>query len=194
MNTRNNSLSTKSEIFWGEIAPCKHLVQLYKNDADFLNSLEEFVCGAFEAGEGIILIVTPAHLHALEAKLRARSFDLNAACERDQYIALDAKATLSKFMVGGWPEATLFQPLIRNLLARASGNNERRVRAFGEMVALLWADGYTQATVELEHLWDQLCKTEAFSLFCAYPRSGLTQDVNESMQEICNAHSQVIEF
>lgn len=194
MNTQNNSLSTKSEIFWGEIAPCEHLVQLYKNDGAFLNSLEEFVCGAFEAGEGIVVIVTPAHLHALEAKLRARGFDLNAACERDQYIALDAKATLSKFMVSGWPEATLFQPFIRDLLARASRNNERPVRAFGEMVALLWADGYTQATLELERLWDQLCKTEAFSLFCAYPHSGLPQDINESMQEICDAHSQVIEF
>jgi hypothetical protein len=194
MNTRNNSFSTKSEIFWGEIAPCEHLVQLYKNDGAFLNSLEEFVCGAFEAGEGIIVIATPAHLHALEAKLRARGFDLDAVRERDQYIALDAKTTLSKFMVSGWPDATLFRQVVRDLLARASGNNSRGVRAFGEMVALLWADGHTQATLELEGLWEALCKTEAFSLFCAYPRRGLTQDVNASMQEICDAHSRVIEL
>jgi len=193
MNTLNNSLPHRTEIFWGEIAPCEHLVQLYGNDEDFLASLTEFVCGGLEAGEGLILIATPAHLQGLEAKLRARGFNLNAARERDQYISLDAKATLSKFMVHGWPEATLFQELILELLSRARGNG-RRVRAFGEMVALLWAEGHSQATLELERLWEVLCQTEAFSLFCAYPRSEFTQDVNESIQEICDAHSQVVEL
>ena len=56
---------------------------------------------------------------------------------------------------------------------RAGG---RRVRAFGEMVAVMWARGEQGATVRLEHLWHRLCQSEAFSLFCAYPRIGFTQD------------------
>jgi ribosomal protein L15 len=60
------------------------------------------------------------------------------------------------------------------------------------MVAMLWGQGHNGATVRLEHLWHELCREEAFSLFCAYPRSGFTKDVEASIQEICSAHSKVI--
>jgi hypothetical protein len=70
--------------------------------------------------------------------------------------------------------------------------NEGRVRAFGEMVAVLWANGHNGATVRLEHLWHAFCQSEAFSLFCAYPKSGFTQDASTSIKEICATHSKVI--
>lgn len=40
--------------------------------------------------------------------------------------------------------------------------------------------------------WHQLCQTEAFSLFCAYPKSGFTEDSSKSIREICEAHSRII--
>ena len=73
-------------------------------------------------------------------------------------------------MINNWPDENLFRLLVIGLLHRAK-RNKRPVRAFGEMVALLWAQGFNGATVQLEHLWNNFCETEAFSLFCAYPRS-----------------------
>jgi hypothetical protein len=61
------------------------------------------------------------------------------------------------------------------------------------MVALLWAQGHSGATVRLEHLWHSLCQEEAFALFCAYPRTGFTQDATESIKEICETHSRVLD-
>ena len=53
----------------------------------------------------------------------------------------------------------------------------RRLRAFGEMVALLAADGMADAAVRLEELWNRLAATHHFSLLCAYPTSlGLHAD------------------
>jgi len=66
------------------------------------------------------------------------------------------------------------------------------VRVFGEMVALLWAKGYPGATVHLEHLWSDFCKNVAFSLFCAYPKSGFTEGAAKSIVQICNSHAKVI--
>jgi hypothetical protein len=60
------------------------------------------------------------------------------------------------------------------------------------MVALLWAQGQSGATVRLEHLWHEFCQSKAFSLFCAYPRSGFTKNADDSIREICAAHSKVI--
>jgi MEDS: MEthanogen/methylotroph, DcmR Sensory domain len=180
-----------TQVFWGEIAPCEHLVQIYEDDAVFLDSLEGFVGGGIQAGDGVVVIATATHLNGLHDRLWARGFDLDAARSQGRYIPLDAEETLSRFMVRQWPDDDLFEQVVIDLIARA-GKNGRRVRAFGEMVAVLWARGHNGATVRLEHLWHRVCQTEAFSLFCAYPRIGFTQNADASIREICAAHSKVV--
>jgi hypothetical protein len=180
-----------TEIFWGEIAPCEHLVQIYEEDGACLNALEGFVIGGLGAGDGVVVIATPAHLNSLEARISAKGFNLSSARARDQYIELDAEETLSKFIVNGWPDEKLFGEVVNNIINRAKGRR-RRVRAFGEMVAVLWAQGNQGGTVRLEHLWNKFCQREMLSLFCAYPKTGFTQDADESVKEICAAHSRVI--
>jgi hypothetical protein len=180
-----------SEIFWAEIAPCEHMVQIYAQDSAFLHALEGFVAAGLRAGEGVVVIATPSHLASLEARLIAQGIDAKLASLQDQYIALDADRTLRKFMMRGWPDDVLFEQVVTELLKRA-GRGGRRVRAFGEMVALLWEEGHTGATVRLEHLWHQMCHQRGFPLFCAYPRVGFTQDADMSMREICAAHSKVV--
>lgn len=181
----------EADVFWGEISPCEHLVQIYQDEDVFLDSLEGFVAGGIVAGDGVVVIATPPHLTSLNARLLRRNIDVDSATRNDQYIALDAEATLAKFMVMGWPDEDFFRALVNNILVRAKGNN-RRVRAFGEMVALLWARGNTGATVHLEHLWHRLCHEQSFSLFCAYPKIGFTRNVSASIKDICEAHSRVV--
>lgn len=181
----------EAEVFWGEISPCEHLVQIYQDDGVFLDSLEGYVSGGILAGDGVVVIATPPHLAALNKRLVSRGIDIHTAASRDQYLALDAEEMLSKFMIKGRPDETLFRTFVTNTLQRAKGRH-RRVRAFGEMVALLWAQGCTGATVHLEHLWHRLCQEQTFSLFCAYPKSGFTRDASVSIQEICETHSRVI--
>jgi hypothetical protein len=191
-NLKNNTFSQiDTEVFWGEIAPCEHSVQIYTDDTAFLDSLAGFVAGGLKAGEAVIIIATAAHRASLEYRLRALGFHLQSAAQHDLYISLDAKETLAKFMVRGWPDDNLFKQLVKTLLTRAR-KNALRVRAFGEMVALLWAEGHSGATVRLEHLWTEFCHTETFALFCAYPKSGFTKDADASLQEICSAHSKII--
>ena len=36
------------------------------------------------------------------------------------------------------------------------------------MVALLWDDGLVNAAVQLEAMWEELCRRHPFSLFCGY--------------------------
>lgn len=181
-----------SGVFWGEIAPCNHLVQIYDNDDVILDSLEGFVSSGFNTGDSIIIIATQAHLKALNERLEKEGFDLPGLCSSDQYIPLDAEETLAKFMVNGWPDDQLFMNVVEGLVSRAQGKTNRKVRAYGEMVAILWAQGNGGATVRLEHLWNKFCEKEAFCLFCAYPRTAFTQNVASSINHICSTHTKVI--
>lgn len=190
MNQQSMSKRKKIDVFWGELSACDHTVQIYEDDAAFLDALEGFVAAGIRQGDAIILIATPAHLEGLERRLEASGFDVAAAILRDQYIALDAKRALSKFMVDGWPDEALFENFVGGLLARAKGNH-RKVRAFGEMVALMWAEGQCGATVRLEHLWNRLVHQESFSLFCAYPKTGFTEDANDAIAQVCAAHTRL---
>ena len=179
------------KAFWAELKPCDHVVELYEAEGDFLESLESYVRGGLLAGDSVVLIATSDHLAALRGRLAQAGVELQAAREADRYIELDASETLDRFMVNGWPDEDRFRQVIGGVLARATVNGGR-VRAFGEMVAILWAKKLYAATVQLEHLWHRLCREEGMSLLCAYPVSGPTSSLGRSMREICEAHSHVI--
>jgi len=191
LNVKNDWSQTTSNVFWGEIAPCDHVVQIYEDDDVFLDLLNGFVSGGVDAGDSVVVIATDAHLKALNKRLKAFGKDVPELISGGRYIPLDAEETLAKFMVNDWPDENLFMQLVSSIIAVAKKEN-RQVRAFGEMVAILWAKGHVGATVRLEHLWNKFCETESFCLFCAYPRSGFTQDASESVMHICGAHSKMI--
>ena len=180
-----------ANVFWAEIAPTEHVVQIYENDDIFLDLLKSFVINGFDAGDAVVLIATKNHLQLLHDRLVKAGADIAALRSDDQYIPLDADETLAEFMVGGWPDAVLFRQTINRIIRRARQKN-RPLRAFGEMVAVLWANGLSGATVHLENLWNRVCETEAFCLFCAYPKSGFVQDTVSSMHIICCAHSKMV--
>ena len=180
------------QVFWGEVAPCDHVVQIYETERIFLDSLEGFVGSGLLAGDSVIIIATATHIIAMENRLKSQGFDTDQLASKDQYIALEANDMLSKFMRNGWPDENLFFELITTLLKKAQKNN-RKIRAFGEMVAILWQQGHNGATVQLENLWNQLHKKDEFTLFCAYPKIGFTQDMHSSLETICCAHTKVID-
>jgi DcmR-like sensory protein len=183
--------NSKTDVFWAEIAPCDHVIQIYENDAIFLDALAGFVGGGISAGDCVVVIATQQHLKALETRLLSYGIFVGSLIAEDRYIPLDAEKTLAKFMINGWPDEALFTKTVSGIIETAH-KNKRRVRAFGEMVALLWAEGYSGATVHLEHLWNDFCEKAALCLFCAYPKSGFTEDLNTSIMSICGAHSKMI--
>ena len=107
----------------------------------------------------------------------------------EAYVTIDAHEALRRFVVNGWPDEELFLEFVTGLMHRASAGG-RRVRAFGEMVALLLAQGNAAATVRLEYLWNKICRLKSLSLFCAYPQTGFTEA--SALAEICAAHSRII--
>jgi signal transduction histidine kinase/ActR/RegA family two-component response regulator len=177
---------------WAEMGNTEHFVQFYEADGFLLDSLSGFIGRAIHADDGAVVVATEAHRNGLDELLQANGLDVTIAKARGQYRSLDAAETLSKFMVDGAPEPARFNEYMGGVIASVTIGRPR-ISAFGEMVALLWAEGNHAAAIRLEELWNDLQKTHSFSLFCAYPMNGLGGErFIEATGSVCKVHSRVI--
>lgn len=177
---------------WTEMSDTEHFVQFYEADGFLLNSLSGFIGTALNSGDGALVVATPEHRGSLDELLQANGVDTLGAIKAGRYVSLDAANTLSKFMVDGTPEPDRFKEVLGGVIASVT-DGRSRVRAFGEMVALLWAQGNHTAAIRLEQLWNDLKAAHSFSLFCAYPMNGFDgQRYAESHAGVCSVHSRVI--
>jgi signal transduction histidine kinase len=169
-----------------------HFVQFYEADDSLLNSLSGYIGKALGGREAAIVVATKPHREKLDARLKLDGLDVGAAADCGQYIVLDAAETLSTFMIDGMPDPNRFTEVVGGLISR-SADGRSRVRIFGEMVALLWAEGKYDAALSLERLWNDLQKTHAFSLYCSYPMSGFGgQELSHRLHDVCSTHVRVI--
>jgi PAS domain S-box-containing protein len=177
---------------WKSIGATEHFVQFYESDLFLADSVSGYLADGFASGLPGIVVATRAHRQAINRGLKERGVDVAAARARGDYIALDAAETHAKFLVDGMPERNRFRATLEALFMGFSGES-RSARVFGEMVALLWAQGNQEGAIRLEELWNELRETHAFALFCAYPLSGF-ENVSDAQgfEGICTCHSRVI--
>jgi signal transduction histidine kinase len=146
------------------------------------------------AGEPLVLIAGQAHQQLFAEQLAARGLDLDALAVTAQLTVLDADVTLADMLVGGMPDPSLFQRAVGEVIAAAEARSKTgRVRAYGEMVDLLWRAGNAPAARALEELWNRASLQHSFSLLCAYRMSGFAQREDAAdFQQVCRAHGQVM--
>jgi PAS domain S-box-containing protein len=174
----------------------RHVVQLYADDRFLVDVLSRFIAGAIAIGDAAVVIATKAHHEGLAQRLRERGIDTTKAISQGRYVLLDARETLSKLKVEGLVDEARVHDVIGGTLARvrnAAEGKESRVAVFGEMVALLWAEGKPQEAIRLEQLWNNLSQEYFFSLLCAYPITGFNNKRHiEPFLNMCAQHSGVV--
>lgn len=172
--------------------PRDHVVNVYEDDSDLVADVCLFLTEGLCRGEAALIIATSERLAAFSASLAAAGVDVPRATSAGLLTTLVAEEALAKFMVDGVPDGPRFSNFIGGLIEGA-GQGVRPVRAFGEMVALLWRDGNVGAAIEIESLWNQLAHWHSFSLYCAYPLDSLaaTDDLH-AISAVCDQHSLVL--
>ena len=170
----------------------EHIAHLYQSEDELLTSLTEFIRTGIERGESCRVITTKTHTAQLEERLSSRGVNIAQARQSGFYMAYDAYETMSRFMVNGLPDPALFNEVIGGMVNKVLARN-KPVRAFGEMVALLWKEGNQQGVAKLESLWDDLVRDYNISLYCAYPRIYFDKSIHgEMLGEINRLHSSVM--
>ncbi len=151
--------------------PDNHVVQLYGEDQQLLvQNLGGFVGEGLRRGEGVLVVAIRQHADALMRRLSNDGVDPTVAMEEGRLRLLDAHRTLAKFMVDGEPDWDLFRDVIGAAVRETRASvKSARLRAFGEMVGILWSEGKHSAAIRLEEHWNRLLQSESLSLYCAYP-------------------------
>ena len=173
-----------------------HIVQFYREDRSLIASLAKHLATALDNGDAALVIATHAHNESLLSDLTSKGYDLPALIQQGRYLSCNASELLAQFMVDGMPDAAQFSALIGGLITKAKSAAKREppcIVAFGEMVAILWAEGKHEAAIKLESLWNDLAATHSFTLRCAYPMPGFSDHEHaEKFVRICAQHSAVV--
>jgi hypothetical protein len=150
---------------FAEPRPGEHFVQLYREDRFLVEAVALFAGVGIGKGEAVVLIATPEHGAAIDRRLADSGFAVDDLKQWGQLRFLDAAETLARFMRQGLPDEGLFRTVVGSAIEAAGAR--RKVRAYGEMVNLLWRASLG-AAVRLEELWNELVRERDVSLFCAY--------------------------
>jgi PAS domain S-box-containing protein len=185
--------STWDEAPSAQPARCAHAVQFYESENFLVGVVGEFLVAGLDAGDSEIVIATEPHRRMFLQQLAIHGSDAQTALATGQLVMLDARETLAKFMVAGMPDWGLFRREVGTLLQRMRAQfPERALRAYGEMVNLLWQDGNPAAAIRLEELWNDLAKVHQFGLLCAYAMKNFgDQEDASNFDVICRTHSHV---
>ncbi len=168
-----------------------HVVHFYDAEQELVGVVGSYLAASLSGGDVAVVIATSAHAAAFREAIGAAGLDaFSLECE-GRLVLVDADEALSRFVVGGVPDAALFDASIGSVIEHAVAAG-RPVRAYGEMVARLWSAGNTAGAVALERLWNELAGRHPFALFCAYPRRLMVDGHPQEFADVCGLHSKVI--
>ncbi len=169
-----------------------HVVRFYEHDSELVEAVHPYLATAARAGEVAIVIATEAHRRAFEAALEADGIDLAVAGASGTFLSFDAASVMAAFMSDGQIDRDAFHEVVGGLVRKATESG-RAVRAYGEMVALLWDAGNVLAAIELETLWNDLARELPFSLLCSYRAASVSGSEHaEALHRVCHLHSAVL--
>jgi hypothetical protein len=168
-----------------------HAVKFYDTPASLCRTVAEFIGAGLNSGEPALVIATAEHTAAILNRLDSRGLNTPRLQQEGSLVLLDAAKTLALFMVDGMPHPARFSEVAVSALAQLwDGRPDSTVRAYGEMVDVLWKQGQDVAAIRLEMLWNKLAFTNDFSLLCGYSMGNFYKDAGRCA--IHHQHTHVI--
>jgi CheY-like chemotaxis protein len=167
-----------------------HAVYFYEDALSLSRTVAGFIAEGLIAGQAAVVIATSSHGAAIREQLMAMGADSGKRMALGELQMLNAQDVLNGFMVDGLPNARRFEDTMKPIMDRTARSRKRLVRAYGEMVDLLWMNGQEAAAVSLEALWNQLIARGTCSLLCGYSSDRVGPGAG--FDAICDQHSHVV--
>jgi hypothetical protein len=172
-----------------------HAVKFYDDERSLGQTVAEFLAPGLQQRLPAIVIATPDHRTMIAKELKARRLNVRQLEQDGDLQMLDADDILARFMVGTAPDPARFHATVDELIARACKDRlPCPVRAYGEMVDVLWKRANPEGALHLERLWNRVATQAQFSLLCGYAVGNFYKEVERgpTFQAVCEQHNHVI--
>src|SRR5689334_2449822 len=172
-----------------------HAVKFYKDDTALGRTVAEFLAPGLRERWPAIVIATPDHRTLIVSELQRLDVDVPQLEADGDLQILDADRLLSRFMVGPEPDPVAFHDTVSALIDRAcKGRRPCPVRAYGEMVDVLWKRANPTGAIKLEMLWNQVATHADFSLLCGYAVGNFYKELasGPTRQTVCDHHNHMM--
>ncbi len=176
-------------------SPREHLLQLCDVDGQALaNNVSHYLLEGLNRGDGLLVIATEEHREAFCRCLEKLGADPKRAIESGQLSLLDAEEMLARFMRNGQPDWDLFESAIGSTMRKVRrAADSAGLRAYGEMVGILWQSRQFSAAIRLEQFWNKLLSRSSFSLFCGYSMDVFGKEFQASaLDALLCAHTHLV--
>ena len=169
-----------------------HIVQVCQNETSEAEAVTHYIKEGLLNDEAVIVFARPALRQAVISKMDGLGLDVQTFKSQSQIKFFDAEFLLSSFLIEGELEEPAFQEFI-GLPIQAAQLKFGKVRAFGEMVNVLWKKGQYDTAMQLEDFWNDLSKKLEFSLLCSYSLDSLYPNAyDDSLELICKCHKHLV--
>jgi len=158
--------------------PRGHMVQLYQaNEPSLARNVSQYLLEGLRQGDGLLIIAGREHRHLFVRTLEEQGADPRQAIEDGRLALFDARETLARFLVDGQLDGGLFEQVVGEAMRQVRPLDENSgLRAYGEMVGVLWQARQYAAAIRLEQYWNRLLARAKFSFFCGYAIDVFSKD------------------
>lgn len=170
-------------------APGNHIVKVCHDAVTRAQAVTYFIEKGLSNEEAVIVIARPELRKAVNALMGRWGLNVPLLKEQGKLKFFDAEFLLSNLLVNDEIDLKAFQKFI-GVPIQTAKRNYGKVRAFGEMVDVLWKTGREDTALQLEDLWNQLLQSHKFSLLHTYSVENLDpHNYEESLERICKGHT-----
>jgi hypothetical protein len=176
-------------------AAYRHAVKFYNDEQSLGRTVAEFLAPGLRERQPAIVIATADHRALIARELAAQDVDVVQLERNGDLQMLDADDVLARFMAGDEPDSALFYETVDEVIARACKDRlPCAVRAYGEMVDVLWKRANAEGAIRLEKLWNRVATRAQFSLLCGYAVGNFYKEIltGPDLQTVCDHHNHVM--
>ena len=169
----------------------RHQVLFYSSDTVLVGAFTRFVSRNLHEGKSVLVFLREMHEQSLRRSLEVSYVDFDLAIRQERYLPVKISELLAKVMVDGSPDPARFRDAAEDVVAAAGRRATARyakVAAAGECSATVWARGHVDATIQFEHLWDEVATRHQLDTLCAFPLIA-RQESRVSVTRLCAEHT-----
>lgn len=172
------------------LSPQNHICEFYSSAEARIKSLCNFIVPGIIKDEAVVVVATFENLLMLKNTLILYAIDVDEVVNSGQLVLLNAHKTLEKFIRNDHIDYMLFFNLMTQMLDELQ-EKFVGIRAYGEMVDVLYETKSLDLTLELEQLWSGLSLQYHFNLMCGYTAENF-RGHHSHIKKICSSHTHLI--